>query len=101
MGIEEVKKYIEKRKKLLHEVKELIIERLGLDLIPEEIDDDSPLFGMGLGLDSVDALDLVVGVEDKFGVQIGEGELLAFRSVNSLVDYILNKEGGNEDGTQE
>jgi len=56
---------------------------------------------MGLGLDSVDALDLVVGVEDKFGVQIGEGELLAFRSVNSLVDYILNKEGGNEDGTQE
>ena len=101
MGIEEVKKYIEKRKKLLHEVKELIIERLGLDFIPEEIDDDSPLFGMGLGLDSVDALDLVVGVEDKFGVQIGEGELLAFRSVNSLVDYILNKEGGNEDGIQE
>ncbi|WP_420801903.1 phosphopantetheine-binding protein, partial [Streptococcus mutans] len=71
----------------------VLIERLELeDIEPEEIDDAAPLFGEGLGLDSVEALDVVVGVEEEFGVQIpkqmGEEMQEKFYSVNSLADFI-------------
>ena len=95
MNIEEVKQYIEERKFVLQNVKELLIDRLNLEITPDEIDDDAGLFGTGLGLDSIDALDLVVGVEERFELTIGEGELSPFKSVNSLTDFIMenNKEG--------
>ena len=56
---------------LKQRVKEMIIQRLKLeDMTPDQIDDDAPLFGEGLGLDSIDALELVLGVEQVFGVKI-------------------------------
>jgi len=91
-----LKKKIENRKKLTEEIKKVIIDRLKLKLFPEEIDDDEPLFGMGLGLDSVDALDLVLAVEGKFGVTIGEDDMQAFRSVNSIADYIEKQKEKND-----
>lgn len=69
----------------------MIVERLNLEIKSDEIDDDSPLFAMGLGLDSIDSLELVVGVEEEFEVQIGDEDLEVFLSVNTLVDYIINK----------
>lgn len=80
----------QERDRVLKKVKQIIIERLNLDLSIEEIDDDSPLFGMGLGLDSIDSLELVVGVEDEFEVQIMDEDIEAFLSVNALVDFILH-----------
>jgi acyl carrier protein len=72
------------------EVKALLVEGLRLDRTPEEIPDDDPIFGEGLGLDSIDALELVVLVEERFHVTIPDEEVgqRAFASVNALVDFI-------------
>ena len=79
----------------LHErVKQLLIERLQLEgMAPADIDDAAPLFGEGLGLDSIDALELVIGIEKVFGVRIQDEEVgaTAFASVNALVDFLRSK----------
>jgi len=80
---------------LLHEkVKQMIIERLQLDgMSTAEIDDAAPLFGEGLGLDSIDALELVIGIEKTFGVRIQDEEVgtKAFASVDALVEFLRSK----------
>jgi acyl carrier protein len=79
----------------LHErVKQLLIERLQLEgMAPADIDDAAPLFGEGLGLDSIDALELVIGIEKVFGVRIQDEEVgaKAFASVNALVEFLRSK----------
>ena len=75
-------------------VKRLIVENLHLDgLRPEMIDEEAPLFGDGLGLDSVDALELVVAVEKEFGIKIKSNEIGrdAFSSVASLSRFIAGR----------
>jgi acyl carrier protein len=75
-------------------VKQLIIDRLQLDgVAPGDIDDAAPLFGDGLGLDSIDALELVIGIEKVFGVRIQDEEVgaKALASVNALVDFMWSK----------
>ena len=72
-------------------LKDIIIEELNLeDLTPEEIDDNAPLFGEGLGLDSLDAVELVVQVQKHFKVEIKNMEegRFAFQSINSLGNFI-------------
>ena len=83
------------RAQILSKVKSIIIGNLNLDLEPQQIDDDSPLFGTGLGLDSIDALDLVIGIEEGFSIKVGEDELYVFKSVNSLVDFIIERTNGD------
>ncbi len=75
-------------------LKKMIVEELNLEEInPEEIEDDAPLFGEGLGLDSLDAVELVVLVEKHFGVEIKSLDKgrIAFQSINSLADFIEGK----------
>ncbi|HEU4951758.1 MAG TPA: phosphopantetheine-binding protein [Holophagaceae bacterium] len=72
-------------------VKEMIIQRLKLEgMAPDQIDDQAPLFGEGLGLDSIDALELVLGIEQVFGVKIEDeaSGLQAFKSVDALTAFI-------------
>ncbi|NWG00471.1 MAG: acyl carrier protein [Thermoanaerobaculaceae bacterium] len=79
---------------LHRKVKELIIERLQLEGVsPEDIEDGAPLFGDGLGLDSIDALELVIGIEKTFGVRIQDEEVgaKAFASVDALVAFLKEK----------
>lgn len=76
---------------LKHAVKEMIIQRLKLEgMTPDQIDEQAPLFGEGLGLDSIDALELVLGIEQTFGVKIEDeaSGMKAFRNVASLAEYI-------------
>jgi acyl carrier protein len=72
-------------------LKKIIVEELNLEEIqPEEIEDEAPLFGEGLGLDSLDAVELVVLLEKHFGVEVknmDEGRV-AFQSINTLVSYL-------------
>lgn len=74
-------------------VKELIVRRLKLEIDPTTIQDDAPLFGEGLGLDSIDALELVLGLEQEFGIKVEDEEVgvKAFASVNALVEFIEQK----------
>ncbi len=72
-------------------IKRLIVESLHLEgMKPEMIEDEAPLFGEGLGLDSVDALELVVALEKEFGIKIKSQELgrEVFSSVASLSEFI-------------
>ncbi len=70
----------------------MMVENLMLKVTKDEIRDDMPLFGPeGLGLDSIDALELVVGLEKQFGVTVPNSETArqALATVNSLHDYIV------------
>jgi len=76
---------------LIDELKQEIITQLNLeDLQPADIDADAPLFGDGLGLDSIDALELIVLLEKKYGIKIknpAEGKQI-FQSVKVMADYV-------------
>jgi acyl carrier protein len=72
-------------------IKRLIVESLNLEgMRPENIEDEAPLFGEGLGLDSVDALELVVALEKEFGIRIKSQEIgrEVFSSVATLSQFI-------------
>jgi acyl carrier protein len=79
----------------LHEnLKRLIIESLNLEgLTPDKIDDDMPLFGDGLGLDSVDALELVLAMEKEYGIEIQAQDVdkTVFTSVSSLGTFVAGR----------
>jgi acyl carrier protein len=76
---------------LILKLKAEIIEVLNLeDVKPEEIDENAPLFGEGLGLDSIDALELIVLMEKNYGIKLqdpAQGKEI-FKSVKVLADYI-------------
>lgn len=74
-------------------LKQQIIEALNLeDMSPSDIIDDEPLFGSGLGLDSIDALELIVLLEKHYGIKLAdpkEGKQI-FRSINVMADYVAS-----------
>ncbi|MGB4599461.1 MAG: phosphopantetheine-binding protein [Trichlorobacter sp.] len=76
---------------LIPKVKQMIIDALRIEgMSPDEIDDDAPLFGEGLGLDSIDALQLVVAMEKDFGVVVPDAATgsKVFASVRAMAAYI-------------
>lgn len=77
---------------LRDQIKEMMVESLMLKVTKDEIADDLPLFGpQGLGLDSIDALELVVSLEKRFGVTVPNSEAAkhALATVNSITDYVV------------
>lgn len=91
----ELMKYLEHRAKQLARVRRVLIEELHVPREPEEIDPDAPLFGTGLGLDSVDAVELVVSLETEFNFRLEDDAVArsSMRTVNGLVDLVLRKQG--------
>ena len=76
---------------LILELKNQIIEVLNLDEVrPEDIDENAPLFGEGLGLDSIDALELIVLMEKDYGIKLANAAAgkEIFKSVRSMAEYI-------------
>ncbi len=76
---------------LVLKLKQEIIEALNLEEVkPEDIDNDAPLFGNGLGLDSIDALELIVLIEKNYGIKLKDPAIGKdiFKSINVLADYI-------------
>jgi acyl carrier protein len=78
------------------ELKELIVSALNLeDITPEDIDSDEPLFGKGLGLDSIDGLELGVAIRKKYGIKVqgSKEEIRAiFETVRSIARYLARQE---------
>ena len=81
---------------LQHDIKLLIISALELeDITPEDIDADAPLFGDGLGLDSIDALELGVALKKKYQVKLEANDPATkqhFRSVTSLAQFVAQQQ---------
>ncbi len=76
---------------LKQQLKEQIIEALNLeDMTPADIDNAAPLFGEGLGLDSIDALELVMMLEKNYGIRFADKQTSkqALSSVDSLAQYV-------------
>ena len=75
------------------EIKQAIVRSLRLPITPEEIGDSTSLFNEGLGLDSIDVLELVLEIERSFGVAITDEQtgMKALRSVDTIADYITNE----------
>ncbi|MFJ6749612.1 MULTISPECIES: acyl carrier protein [unclassified Streptomyces] len=82
------------RTALNHRLKVLLAEGLGLTIRPDLIGDDQPLFGRGLGLDSLDTLEIVVMIEEDLGVGITDDEREVFGSINKLADCVIARRGG-------
>ena len=79
---------------LEQDLKRLIIEALVLeDMTPEQIGSDAPLFGDGLGLDSIDALEIALAIEEKYGITVdeeAEENQATFASVASLASFVTS-----------
>jgi acyl carrier protein len=86
--------HLDRRRTMLDRVRRLLIDELQVPRQADEIDPDTPLFGVGLALDSIDAVDLIIQLEADFGIEIPsdkEGRT-ALRTVNSIVDMALGHE---------
>ncbi|WP_442800982.1 acyl carrier protein [Serratia rubidaea] len=85
---------IEQRQQVLEKVKAGLIERLNLYQNVQQIDDDTPLFGSGLKLDSVDATEVIVLLDETFNIRVKEGDDPSYmRSVNTLASFVIAKQG--------
>ena len=75
-------------------LKVLLVDQLSLeDITPDEIEDDAELFGEGLGLDSLDAVEIVVMLQRNFGMEVKDMEKSreVFRTISTLADYVYEK----------
>lgn len=85
---------IEQRQQVLEKIKAGLIERLNLYQNVQQIDDDTPLFGSGLKLDSVDATEVIVLLDETFNIRVKEGDDPSYmRSVNTLASFVIAKQG--------
>ena len=91
----ELAHYIARRTDVLAKIRRMLVISLSLRRKPEEIDPDTSLFGTGLGIDSIDAVEILVAMEIEFGVKLQDpiDRRRQLRSVNALVDLVLANEG--------
>ena len=81
------------------EVAQLIVENLNLSIVPEDMEPDIPLFNEGLGLDSIDALELSLAISQRYGITIRSDDKNInqyFSSLRALSEYIHGKKSSSE-----
>ncbi len=88
---------IEQRSGLIGRLKGVLIDSLELELENDDITEDAALFGTGLGLDSIDALVLIVGIEDEFDVSVPPDAVHIYRSVNTIADFLVEENGNGDE----
>ena len=75
-------------KEIKDTLKNFLVDELGVD--GNELDDDTPLFGEGVGLDSIDSIELISCIDENFGVSMTGVDKEHFLSINTLTKYILD-----------
>ncbi|MBS1747003.1 MAG: acyl carrier protein [Bacteroidetes bacterium] len=85
------------KEKLLQDLKKKIIEKFNLKQQPADIGDDEPLFVEGVGLDSIDALELIVLLQQDYKIKLDNAEdgPKVFKSVSTMADYIIQHQDAN------
>ena len=83
--------YVASRVAILDLVRQMLRDTMKLQIEPEAIDPDAPLFGTGLGMDSVDAVELVIQLDGAFDLELAGSPVafLTIRTVNTIVDAIM------------
>ncbi|MBA2281426.1 MAG: phosphopantetheine-binding protein [Actinomycetota bacterium] len=91
--LDDLRDRLDRRRELSGQLKQLVVDRLDLPVDPDWITDDQALFGRGLELDSVDALELVVGLEFEFNVSVTDDDVAIFGSIGRLADHVEDELG--------
>lgn len=89
-----LEKTLERRQSVVADVQALLVEHLLLEVEPQDLDPDAPLFGSGHALDSIDAVEVVVALENRFGVRLQEERVLSvpyLRTVNTVADLVIEQ----------
>jgi acyl carrier protein len=84
-----LKRQIDGRREVLDKIKNDLITRLNLPFEPEDLHEDVSLLGSGLGLDSLDSLEVILGIEHAFGVKVADDNIAVLRSINSVADFVI------------
>jgi Acyl carrier protein len=88
----EMQDLIDRRKIVIDTFKNELIRRLNLPYNADDLHEDVALLGSGLGLDSLDALEIVLCIENSFNIKIPDQNISVLRSINTVVDYVIEQQ---------